>query len=244
MPEGAWSILAKVRDGLAKPLEIALSSITRQFVRSCSGRFTESELDEATQFVVEAARVLRLKVVSLLPRTGEGAKGGDAEETSALSENGSGGPEDIAAKAAPFIERGVSVLKSLIAGQRGVLARGCEPWPVELQVLPRRAVQPCLGMEEFRRVSLHMSHKLFPLVFHNDYPLWRKLFIELARKLLGSRKAITFRDFVGHYDDVRRPVAGLLLALELNRRRKIVLKQREAFGEIVICKRVQSKHGA
>lgn len=231
----AWALFARVREKLVKPLEVTLSQLTGEFLRLCETRERGLELEEATQFVVEASRLLRLKVQDLLPQDKAGLEDeqGGAIEAAGFEEN----EESACAVRDETTERAADVLGKLIARQRGSLARGCSPWPEGLSPLSRRVEVRYLDREEFCRTTSHLVHKLSPLVFNSDRSSWRKLFKELARRLFGVRTVLTFRQFVGSGEDTRRPVAGLLLALELNRRRKIVLEQQRTFGEILMYRR-------
>ncbi|MGB9867071.1 MAG: hypothetical protein ACPLPR_04060 [Bacillota bacterium] len=215
----------KVRRKLIEPLELALKLLTGEFLRGCEGN--PPDLETCTKFLLDASWLLKAKVVGLLPSQVQSEEIG--AEVDVLGEQ----PEDRGGMDANrlFVERSAGAVASLIGSGQWALPRGGQlpGWPPKVG----------LDREEFFQVCQRVARRLRPIELRNEEGIWRRLFREIARKLFRLRGSITFSQLVGG-QNTRRKVAGLLVLLELGRRRRVSLLQNEAFGDILIAPKLGS----
>lgn len=224
------SLAAKVKGKLLEPLGVALKVFTGEFVRQCERG--SMDLEMGTQFLLEASWLLKAKVERLLPAHVQGIEEPvDEDEPAFLA-----GDQDEASASRLFVEKAAGIVGSLISSGQWALPRGMRE--------PDEAPRIAFDSQGFWQACERVRKRVRPIEFTSEEGVWRRLFREIARKLFGLRGIITFSELVGGSTDRRRTVAGLLVVLELGRRRRVSLVQNESFGDIVIARRKFQARGS
>jgi segregation and condensation protein A len=210
--------------------EIALSSVTDEFIAYIRARADGWDLDQASYFLVVAATLLDLKAARLLP-AGEV----DDEEDLALLE----ARDLLFARLLQYraYKEAAAVLASLIAAGGRRFPRRVPVEPRFAELLPE--VLLGLGPAEFAVIAAKVLAPRQPPVVSTAHLHMPRTTVREQLELLAGRlerlRQATFRqltaDCTGTYETV---VARFLAILELYRRGRVSFQQLAPFGDLVI----------
>ena len=209
--------------------EIALSSVTDEFIAYIRARADGWDLDQASYFLVVAATLLDLKAARLLP-AGEV----DDEEDLALLE----ARDLLFARLLQYraYKEAAAVLASRLAAAGRRFPRRVPVEPRFAELLPE--VLLGLGPAEFAAIAARvLAPKRPPVVstahLHMPRTTIREQLELLAGKLERLRQA-TFRQLTADCAGTYEIVARFLAILELYRRSRVSFQQLAPFGDLVI----------
>ncbi len=210
--------------------EIALSSVTDEFIGYITALADAWELDQASYFLVVAATLLDLKAARLLP-SGEV----DDEEDLALLE----ARDLLFARLLQY--RAYKEVAALFASRMAEQARR---FPRRVQMEPRFAevlpeVLIGLGAAEFAAIAARMLKPRTPAAvstahLHMPQTSVREQAEILLARLRSLRRA-TFRQLIAGCAGTYEVVARFLAVLELYRDGLVGLDQADPLGELVVC---------
>jgi segregation and condensation protein A len=209
--------------------EIALSSVTDEFIAHIRALADGWDLDQASYFLVVAATLLDLKAARLLP-AGEV----DDEEDLALLE----ARDLLFARLLQYraYKEVATVLAGKMAAQGRRFARRVPMEPQFASLLPE--VLLGIGPEQFARIAaLALAPRRPPTVstahLHIPRTTVREQAEILAARLHDLRRA-TFRQLTSDCAGTYEIVARFLAVLELFRESRVTLDQLEPLGELFI----------
>lgn len=209
--------------------EIALSAVTDEFIRYLRGIETDEELDRASEFIVVAATLLDMKLVSLLPQ-GEYV---DAEAVAVLEAR-----DLLFARLLQY--RAFKEASAWFAGRLGIEdSRHARAVPLEARFRDRvpELVWTLLPADFAALAVAAMAPKPVPHVglTHLHAPLVsiREQARVLIRRLreCGPR---TFGELIADADEPGVVVARFLAILELYRRAALSFEQDEPLGTLTV----------
>jgi segregation and condensation protein A len=210
--------------------EMALHTVTDDFIAHLKELGDDADLDETTEFLVVAATLLDLKAARLLP----GPEGEADEETAALLE----ARDLLFARLLQY--RAYKQVADIFSRRLDDEARryprtvGLEPHHAEL--LPEVVIS--IGAEGFAKLAVKaMQPKPKPQVYvdHIHAPLvsvQEQAGIVVAR--LRELGEASFRLLVADADGTLTVVARFLALLELYREKAVALDQETALGELMV----------
>ncbi|WP_374118591.1 segregation and condensation protein A [Streptomyces sp. 8L] len=209
--------------------EVALSTVTDEFMAHIRAMGPDWDLDQTTEFLVVAATLLDLKAARLLPA----AEVEDEADLALLEAR-----DLLFARLLQY--RAYKEVAAVFAGRLDAEARryprtvGLEPGLAEL--LPDVVIR--IGPEGFARLAVKaMQPKPEPQVYvdHIHAPLVSvQEQARLVVALLRERGRATFQELTDDTDDTLTVVARFLALLELYRARAVGLDQEEALGALVV----------
>jgi segregation and condensation protein A len=209
--------------------EIALSSVTDEFIAYIRARADGWDLDQASYFLVVAATLLDLKAARLLP-AGEV----DDEEDLALLE----ARDLLFARLLQYraYKEAAAVLASRIAAAGRRFPRRVPVEPRFAELLPE--VLLGLGPAEFAAIAARVLAPRRPPVvstahLHMPRTTMGEQLDMLAGRLQRLRQA-TFRQLTADCAGTYEVVARFLAILELYRRSRVSLQQLAPFGDLII----------
>jgi segregation and condensation protein A len=209
--------------------EIALSSVTDEFIAHIRALADAWDLDQASYFLVVAATLLDLKAARLLP-AGEV----DDEEDLALLE----ARDLLFARLLQYraYKEVAAVLAAQMAAQGRRFARRVPMEPRFAELLPE--VLLGLGPEEFAAIAARaLAPKRPPVVstahLHMPRTTVREQAEILAARLRELRRA-TFRQLISDAGGTYEVVARFLAVLELYRESRVTLDQVAPLGELFV----------
>lgn len=217
--------------------EVSLSAITDEFIASVSAIDSSSDLNRATEFIVVAATLLDMKLVSLLPQ-GDYV---DAEDVAILE------ARDLLF--ARLLQYRAYKEASRWFDQRFGAERTRHPRSVPLEPRLRERIPDLVwtaSLAEFAALAtLALAPKAVPTVGldHLHAPLVS--IREQASILVDRLRAgvpMTFRELVADADGKGVLVARFLAVLELHRRAAVALEQDSPLGELTVTWHAEDWH--
>jgi segregation and condensation protein A len=209
--------------------EIALSSVTDEFIAYIRARADGWDLDQASYFLVVAATLLDLKAARLLP-AGEV----DDEEDLALLE----ARDLLFARLLQYraYKEAAAVLASKMAAAGRRFPRRVPMEPRFAELLPE--VLLGLGPAEFAAIAARaLTPKRPPVVSTAHLHMPRTSVREQVELLAGRLERlhqVTFRKLTADCADTYEIVARFLAILELYRRGRVSFQQVAPFGDLVV----------
>nr|WP_255447552.1 ScpA family protein [Schumannella sp. 10F1B-5-1] len=211
--------------------EVSLSAVTNEFIAYLHGLDTETELDQASEFIVVAATLLDLKVAGLLPR-GELV---DAEDVALLEAR-----DLLFARLLQY--RAFKEVASWFAGHLDAEA-GRHVRSVRLEEKYRRQTPELrwtLSVDDFAALAtlaftprevptVGLDHLHAPLISIREQAAH---VVTLLRRRTGE--SLTFRELCAGADQKGEVVARFLAVLELYRNAAISFEQLEPLGELTV----------
>jgi segregation and condensation protein A len=209
--------------------EIALSSVTDEFIAYIRARADGWDLDQASYFLVVAATLLDLKAARLLP-----AGQVDDEEDLALLE----ARDLLFARLLQYraYKEAAAVLASRMAAAGRRFPRRVPVEPRFAQLLPE--VLLGLGPVEFAAIAARaLTPRRPPVVSTSHLHLPRTSVreqVELLTERLERLRQASFRQLTTDCTDTYEIVARFLAILELYRRARVSFQQLAPFGDLVV----------
>lgn len=209
--------------------DIALSKVTDEFIAHVAGLETLGELDQASEFIVVAATLLDMKLVSLLPQ-GEYV---DAEDVAVLEAR-----DLLFAKLLQY--RAFKQAATWFAEQLDAESTR-NPRTVPLEAKFRERIPELvwtLSLDDFAAMAaLAFAPKQLPTIgldhLHAPLVSIREQASQVVRRLREGGPA-TFRELVADADAPGVVIARFIAVLELYRRSAVELEQESPLGELLV----------
>ncbi|RRJ85671.1 segregation/condensation protein A [Gulosibacter macacae] len=209
--------------------DIALSKVTDEFIAHVAGLETLGELDQASEFIVVAATLLDMKLVSLLPQ-GEYV---DADDVAVLEAR-----DLLFAKLLQY--RAFKQAATWFAEQFDAESTR-NPRTVPLEAKFRERIPELvwtLSLDDFAAMAaLAFAPKQLPTIgldhLHAPLVSIREQAAQVVRRLREGGPA-TFRELVADADAPGVVIARFIAVLELYRRSAVELEQESPLGELLV----------
>ncbi|AUG80370.1 hypothetical protein CFP65_5676 [Kitasatospora sp. MMS16-BH015] len=209
--------------------EVALATVTDEFMAHIRAMGPDWDLDAATEFLVVAATLLDLKAARLLPA----AEVEDEEDLALLEAR-----DLLFARLLQYraYKRAAGILGDRFAAEQLRRARSVGLEPAHAALLPEVVIT--IGLERFAKLAAAtMAPKPKPVVYVDHIhtpPVSVREQAEVVTRLLAILGEASFRQLSADADSTLVVVARFLALLELYREKALAFEQPEALGELLV----------
>ncbi|MGI6230796.1 MAG: segregation and condensation protein A [Tractidigestivibacter sp.] len=220
---------------------ISISEVADQYLAEVQ-RMGEMDLDVASDFVLVASTLLEMKAAALVPQGQEALKDAKSAEDDLDEDEDLAGlaPDEarevLIARLITYkqFRNAASALGARAEAESRMFPRTVGPDPEFLNLMPnylegislRSLAVICADLDSRRETFLLESEHIAP----RRLPI--ALTVSSVDRLLRSRKHMTFSELTENSDSPEVVVANFLAVLDLFKRGKLLVSQKELFGEI------------